>query len=263
MHPRIIILAFALFFALTNTTHAGTRDPETPDAQYVEFGRRFPAVLRIRAVLAKEHKPPDSSAVDIVHYASAVVIRPNWALTAAHVISKTERQTILHDSAEYPITQIIRHPEYDEKVYGFHDLALCYSPKDFALEFYTPLYRDSDELNKGVTIAGFGAPGTFQTGYRQPDNKKRGGQSRVVGLENNVLICQPLSPAVFPLEFLITPGDSGGGLFIGDKLAGINSFLLARDKKPDGTYTDEGAHTRISVYADWIDKEIAKRAIIK
>ena len=62
----------------------------------------------------------------------------------------------------------------------------------------------------------------------------------------------------FPLEFMIAPGDSGGGMFIGNKLAGINSFLMAADKKPDGTYGDEAAFTRISLYVDWIAEQIEK-----
>jgi hypothetical protein len=57
---------------------------------------------------------------------------------------------------------------------------------------------------------------------------------------------------------MIAQGDSGGGLFIGNKLAGINSFLMASDKQPDGTYGDESAFTRVSLYADWVESEIEK-----
>ncbi len=50
-------------------------------------------------------------------------------------------------------------------------------------------------------------------------------------------------------------------MFIGNKLAGINSFLMAVDKKPDGTYGDESAFTRVSLYSDWIESEIAKHML--
>ena len=54
------------------------------------------------------------------------------------------------------------------------------------------------------------------------------------------------------MEFIICPGDSGGGLFIDKKIAGINSCVIATDGKPNSTYTDEGGHTRISQHLDWI-----------
>jgi len=58
------------------------------------------------------------------------------------------------------------------------------------------------------------------------------------------------------LEYCISHGDSGGGLFIDQKLAGINSIVLASDKNPDSNYGDESGHTRISKYKDWIEDNI-------
>ena len=60
------------------------------------------------------------------------------------------------------------------------------------------------------------------------------------------------------LEFLIGSGDSGGGLFLDGKLAGINSCVLAIDKKPNSTYSDESGHTRVSKYIDWINLTISE-----
>jgi hypothetical protein len=55
---------------------------------------------------------------------------------------------------------------------------------------------------------------------------------------------------------MIAPGDSGGGMFIGNELAGINSFLAHADGKPDGTYGDDSAFTRVSMYRDWVELQI-------
>ena len=60
---------------------------------------------------------------------------------------------------------------------------------------------------------------------------------------------------------MISPGDSGGGMYIGNKLAGINSFLMAIDKVPDGTYGDDSAFTRVSLYVDWIESQIAQHEL--
>ena len=60
------------------------------------------------------------------------------------------------------------------------------------------------------------------------------------------------------LEFLISHGDSGGGLFIDGQLAGINSSVLSKDGKTDSNYGDESCHTRISRYKDWLDDVMNK-----
>jgi hypothetical protein len=109
-----------------------------------------------------------------------------------------------------------------------------------------------------VTLAGFGFRGTFHTGMAESDGKRRAGSNKISGLERSVLVCDPSTENKTALEFLITPGDSGGGLFIGNKLAGVHSFLMAKDGKPNGTYTDESAHTRVSLYVDWVESEIKK-----
>ena len=109
-------------------------------------------------------------------------------------------------------------------------------------------------MGKQITIAGYGSHGTFLTGAKESDGIKRAGSNVIDGIEKSILICTPSTSGKTALEFMIAPGDSGGGMFIGNKLAGINSFLMAKDKKPDGTYTDESAFTRISLYADWIEQ---------
>ncbi|NDC10768.1 MAG: hypothetical protein EBZ75_15805, partial [Oxalobacteraceae bacterium] len=66
----VIILA-----AASRVVTAGTIDPNTPDEKYVEFGRQFPFVVRITNNV-------DCKKCDKHHeqHASAVIIRPHWAL---------------------------------------------------------------------------------------------------------------------------------------------------------------------------------------
>ncbi|MEK9661056.1 MAG: trypsin-like serine protease, partial [Alphaproteobacteria bacterium] len=64
------------------------------------------------------------------------------------------------------------------------------------------------------------------------------------------------------LEYLIAPGDSGGGLFAAlggvDYLIGVHSFGWGRlDGDPDSDYGDVSGHTRVSSFYDWINETIA------
>lgn len=246
-----------LLLATSRLVMAGTMDPNTPEEKYLEFGKQFPSVVRLRArVKCTNPKCPQK---EHDQFGSAVVIRPHWLLTAAHVVNNTFEQTaVTADGKEYSIARSVQHKDYEENRVGWHDLALCYSPEDFALDFYTPLYDGQDELGKAITIAGFGSYGTFTTGAKNgSDGKRRAGHNVIAGSAAAVLFCKARTGRErMPLEFLIAPGDSGGGMFIGNKLAGINSFLMHDDGTADGNYGDEAAFTRVSLYAGWVEEQI-------
>jgi secreted trypsin-like serine protease len=77
-------------------------------------------------------------------------------------------------------------------------------------------------------------------------------------MERSCLICSISGGKKTELEFLIASGDSGGGLFLDGKLAGINSFVSAEDGKTNSSYGDESGHTRISLYREWIERETSE-----
>ena len=63
-----------------------------------------------------------------------------------------------------------------------------------------------------------------------------------------------------PLQGMIAPGDSGGGLFIttptGTYLAGVNSFVGSDYGAPRSVYGNFSGHTRVSAFRDWIEARI-------
>lgn len=255
---------FFLTLSLGVAASAGTIDPGTPDSKYIAFGKKFSMVAKITAPttitkkISVDGTPAAEETIKTTLHGSAVVIQAHWALTAAHVLVEATGLPTLHleNGKKHSIQTVILHRDFlkqDKPAFGRDDIALCYSPTDFGLEFYPPLYTERDEIGKPVTMAGYGATGTFLTGCIKVDGEKRGGQNVIAATREHALFCVPRRTQKFPLEFCIAPGDSGGGLFIGNSLAGICSFLAAPvNEKPDGTYGDEAGFTRISAYVPWI-----------
>lgn len=241
---KFIITIMGLCIFLFSPVIAGTIDPNTPDSKYIEYGDKFNSVTKLCCYDGKN-----------TFCGSAVVIDPHWIVTAAHVVENCHSWTItLANNKQYKLSKMIAYPKYNFNIFGEFDIALGYSEEYIELDGYPELYTDNDEVGKLCSMAGWGLTGTFNTGVSKSDGKRRGGANFIDRIEKKVLICSPSksNEKMTELEYLICSGDSGGGLFIDGKLAGIHSSVLGYDGKPDSTYKDESCHTRVSLYADWI-----------
>ena len=139
---------------------------------------------------------------------------------------------------------------------GKNDIAIARLQRPLKLDFYPELYTDTNEKGKVCGLAGYGYHGDFNSGYTRGtfDNKRRAGSNVVDAVNDNCLTYSVHTEPKTTLEFLISPGDSGGGLFIDKKIAGINSYVYATDGKSDSDFGDVGCSTRISDYSKWITK---------
>lgn len=241
------LIAF-LLIVVSSQIYAGTRDPNVSDDKYIEYGQKYECVLPIMGILSDE--------LNSNFRASCVVIDEYHVLTAAHIVYGSVTQHVLFDNKAYPCALIAVHALYDPNKMGSYDIAIARLQQPIKLDFYPELYTNKDEEGKVCGLAGYGFYGTFKTGYlmKNYDNKKRAGSNIIDGVEHNVLTYSVNKGKRTNLEFLITPGDSGGGLFIDQKLAGIHSFIYAVDQNANADYGDVGCSTRISDYADWINK---------
>lgn len=231
---------------------AGTIDPLTQDSKYIEYGSKFDFVVSIHGITKKGD----------IFSASAVVIDKRWILTAAHVVDNVETCGIHYNNSTIVLVdEVITHQDYGKNFYS-GDISLCRLKSNLDLEFYPQLYDATDELGKTCSIVGHGGTGTFLTGIVSYDGKKRGGSNEVESIYNDTMIVCSASRSIADgrteLEFIIGPGDSGGGLFIDGKLAGINSCVFAEKRSPKSQYGDEAGHTRISKYIEWIRNNITK-----
>lgn len=246
---KFIVILLCFFIAsFNNKNMAGTIDPNTQDTKYIEYAQNFHYVLKLEGKSDKDEKV----------CASCVAINEEWIITAAHVIKEMPKCHVIYEEKIIPIKIIIVHGDFQNNGFGVGDIALCKLSNKLNLSFYPQLYENQDEIGKVCSISGFGITGNFITGSQKGDGKKRSGSNIIDTIYQDLLICSPSSTneSKTSLEFLIAHGDSGGGLFIDNKLAGINSCVLASDGNPNSSYKDESGHTRISKYIEWIKKHI-------
>lgn len=248
MKNNSIFYIILLTFSLINITIAGTIDPKAKDEEHISYGAKYDSVV-VLCSLKDEH----------LYKASAVIIKPDWILTAAHAVYAHHDHHIMCNDEKILIDKIILPPDFNIKKFGYKDLALGRLSKQAKIDIYPELYSDTDEIGKITSIVGYGDTGTFESGSNIRDNLKRGGTNIIDYIENDLLICSVLNIPHTPMEFLIASGDSGGGLFINNKLAGINSGIWNNNtNKPKSTYSTQSGHTRISKFKNWILENIEK-----
>lgn len=244
-----IILVVISCFYLSNIISAGTIDPKNQDSVYIKHAERFDCVGRLCG------KYEDGS----MFCASAVAISDRWIITAAHVVKDSKECFIFINDKKICVTEFIYKKEFDLDEVGMNDIAVGKCSEDIGLKNYPALYDAQDEKNKFCDISGFGITGTFESGAKKLDNKKRAGTNYVEDIFKHTLVCnasKETCKTYTQKEFLIASGDSGGGLFIDNKLAGINSFIMSSGKSPDASYSSESCHTRISIFKKWIEEVI-------
>ena len=240
-----------LFFSLVllcGTLNAGTIDPQKRDNDYIEYGNKHECVVKIEGIQNN----------DLKFFGSSVIIEENIILTAAHLSKDCKSAHIIYKDNPVKVTLFIYSKEYDENKIGGNgfDISIGLLKEKVKLNFYPELYKDHNEINKICSISGFGITGNLDTGAIISDGKKRAGSNIIFQIENELLICSTKDRPNTQLEFMISSGDSGGGLFINKKLAGINSCIYTNGGKLNSDRNTLSMHTRISKHYNWITKVI-------
>jgi hypothetical protein len=240
-----IMLNFCFFLVCSQiVSYAGTIDPNIPQNKYTEYAKSFSCVGKLCGSYKDGSK----------FCASAVAISDNVILTAAHVVENAKECYIHINNKQILIEKFIVNKDFKFNDVGIGDIAIGLCKTKIDLDSYPELYTE-DPIGKLCSISGFGITGTFLTGAVKSDNKQRAGLNFTEELYKNTIVCDISKPGeknYTELEFLIASGDSGGGLFIDGKLAGINSFVSTTDGNPNSSYRDESHHTNISIYIEWI-----------
>lgn len=238
--------ALALLLALSLPAVAGTRDDGIPDDRYLQYGAKFrPYTAEISGRNPEKKRQT----------ATAVLVAPRWAITAAHVVAGCEDVAVRYgDGATRKVDAVTVHPDWTPNDLRAADVALCHLDADAGIAWYPPL---ADEVATGdvCLVAGYGVTGVMSAGYSVLDGRLRAGTQRVDRVEGVVVWCVA-QPGGSALEICIGPGDSGGPLFVGSgtgaRLAAINSFQSASKGPLRSRYGEETGHISIPAIKEWM-----------
>ncbi|MCG5534657.1 Calx-beta domain-containing protein [Ectothiorhodospira mobilis] len=200
--------------------------------------------------------------------------------------------------------EVLVHPEYDAEDNN-RDLALVWlegaAPVGAARH---GLYREADEVGQVFTLAGYGLPGTGEEGAwedhdGEPLRLQAGnrfdadvgalvdavggslawapepGTQLIADFDNGAsahdasgILMGRYDQGLGPEEGMIAPGDSGGPALIGDRVAGIASYLASLSRhgvEPDvdglanSSFGEVMAFQRVSREQEWIDRALRSR----
>ena len=239
------------YLLLCNVLVAGTIRPDVPDEAYLKHGSNYECVIKLSGKYVENSEYLVSG--------SAVVLNKNYIITAAHVLEHMKDPYFYINEKKYIVKKTFANKDFDINApISYGDIAVCFVQEEIIINNYPKLYTNKDEMEKICDLVGFGSVGLPFGGEKKLDHKRRAGTNKISSVSEFVIFCSMSEKNQTRLEFLTSHGDSGGGLFIDGKLAGIHSFVSCSDGIPDSSYGDESGHTRISAFVSWIEQIISK-----
>ena len=257
---RLAVASFLVLATVLPTRGVTIRD-DVPDSDYLALGALadFSAVGTFAAGFT----------------GSGILIAPDWVLTAAHLFAGSTSGTFTLNGSTYTANQLTTDPAWDGNAYHGNDFALAHLTSSLNAIPPALLYAGNSELSQVGTFVGNGFTGTGLTGYNVAlGNQKRAFQNMIDGNLGLPLLVYAAdfddphglhangfgSAIPLALEGCVTPGDSGGGVFIqqGSQyfLAGVVSTVAYLDGNGDGSYSDASGFGRISAALPWINSTL-------
>lgn len=201
---------------------------------------------------------------------SGILIAPDWVLLSAHELAAASSGTFTIGGTSYSSSALISNPGWNGNPLNGSDFGLVHLSSSVTAIPPAMIYTGTSEFGQVGTYVGYGFTGTGLTGYQTSLGiQERAFQNVLDGSFGNPSLLlgsdfdNPDATANWwgdanplPLEGCVTPGDSGGGLFITEGsqtyLAGVISFVSSTNGTQNGVYGDLSGAGRVSTYAPWI-----------
>lgn len=237
---------------------------DAEEAQYVEFGEQFPAVVQVGGL------------------ASGTVIAPEWVLTVAHAPEMMARMrpdaplTVTVGSTTIEVAEV-HTPEQRADEPKFHDIALLRLASPVPSQIAPlPLMGETLSVNQPVAIAGWGILSVADEGIEPspaamaaPTRERRAGWNVIDRFDETTgLLHADLDRPGEGIEMEASPciGDSGGPALVRGpegtwQIAGVLAMIDDVDEdRVVCEYGDAFGMTSVGRYLDWIEATMASES---
>ena len=224
---RLLLLGAAALCA-TPAAHALQTRPDRDDAEYVELASRYRSAVKLPS-------------------GEGVLIAPRWVLTAPAVASglKAAESRIPISGRDHEIESIVT----------YTDLALVLLKEAARDAEPTPVYRQSDESGKGVTIVGHGPAGAIG-GAPKVDGKARAALNTIDGVTSGTLqVGIKSGDDASDLQGALTPAEIGAPAYLVNDDG--RTYLVGIARAIDGKVE---IYTRVSARVGWIESAMWEAA---
>lgn len=233
---------FFIVFLWSSIGICGSIHENINDEIYRNFGKKYECVVPLNIELQD----------NIVAIGSGVIIDEEWILTAAHGLVSCKSVKFEKFNEKFESLKVIPHKDFNYDS-GLYDIGLIKINKKIKLKKYPKLEIIENIVGENVVMCGYGIiKRADNPSLEKIDMQIRAGTNIVDKIEDHLYICTMSKNNPTEAEYIISGGDSGGGLFYEDSLIGINSCCIGLDGESDGSYNDQSGHTRVDLFLDWI-----------